>query len=103
MQISSNASCSFDEIMMAKASEQKLIFQLYVNKDRALSEALVKRIAKEGFAALMFTVDAAVPGKRELDQRSKGEFVGPSHGKSATGSGAGVAHVGPDLNSANTS
>lgn len=91
--ISSNASCSIDEILTAKAPEQKLIFQLYVNKDRAASEALVKRLAKEGFAALMFTVDAAVPGKRELDQRSKGEFAGPSHGKSATGSGAGVAHA----------
>ncbi|THH13281.1 hypothetical protein EW146_g6914 [Bondarzewia mesenterica] len=91
--ISINASCSVDEIMSAKAPGQKLIYQLYVNKDRAASKALVKRITKEGFGALMLTVDAAVPGKREMDQRSKGDFVGPARGKSATGSGAGVSHA----------
>lgn len=44
-----------------------------MNKDRAASEALIKRIEGQGFKAIMLTVDAAVPGKRELDQRAKGD------------------------------
>lgn len=45
-----------------------------MNRDREASEALIKRVEMEGFKAIMLTVDAAVPGKRELDQRAKGEF-----------------------------
>jgi isopentenyl diphosphate isomerase/L-lactate dehydrogenase-like FMN-dependent dehydrogenase len=45
--------------------------QLYINKDRVASEALVKRAEKAGFKAIMLTVDVPVPGKRELDQRAK--------------------------------
>jgi isopentenyl diphosphate isomerase/L-lactate dehydrogenase-like FMN-dependent dehydrogenase len=79
--------------MLAKISEQTLIFQvgldvsscifydksekqLYINKNRAASEAIVKRAEKAGFKAIILTVDAAVPGKRELDQRTKlGDIV----------------------------
>lgn len=46
--------------------------QLYLNKDRAASEAIIRNIESQGFKAIMLTVDAAVPGKRELDQRTKG-------------------------------
>ena len=45
-----------------------------MNRDRAASEALIKRIEREGFKALILTVDSACPGKRELDQRAKGDF-----------------------------
>lgn len=48
--------------------------QLYVNRDRKASEVLIKQVDKEGFKGIIFTVDAAVAGKRELDQRSKGNF-----------------------------
>lgn len=59
--------------MSVKAPRQDLVFQLYLNKDRAASERLVRKIEAQGFRAIMVTVDAAVPGKRELDQRAKGE------------------------------
>jgi isopentenyl diphosphate isomerase/L-lactate dehydrogenase-like FMN-dependent dehydrogenase len=49
--------------------------KLYMNRDRSVSEALIKRIEREGFKAIMLTVDAAVPGKRELDRRTKGDLL----------------------------
>ncbi|KAI0065880.1 hypothetical protein BV25DRAFT_1913308 [Artomyces pyxidatus] len=91
--ISNNASCSVEEVMSVKGPAQSLIFQLYVNKDRPASERLLRRLATDGFRGLILTVDAAVPGKRELDQRTKGDFVGPAHGKAGTGEGGGVAHA----------
>jgi L-lactate dehydrogenase (cytochrome) len=45
-----------------------------MDKDRSKSEALIKRVEQVGFKAIMLTVDAAVPGKRELDQRTKSDF-----------------------------
>lgn len=45
-----------------------------MNRDRVASEKLLKSLAGEGFKAIFLTVDAAVPGKRELDQRAKGDF-----------------------------
>ena len=59
--------------MSATAAGQALVFQLYLNKDRAASERLVRKVEAQGFRAIMVTVDAAVPGKRELDQRAKDE------------------------------
>jgi isopentenyl diphosphate isomerase/L-lactate dehydrogenase-like FMN-dependent dehydrogenase len=44
-----------------------------MNRDRSASETLIKRIEAQGFKAVMLTVDAAVAGKRELDQRAKGD------------------------------
>ncbi|KAI0089155.1 FMN-dependent dehydrogenase-domain-containing protein [Irpex rosettiformis] len=88
--ISNNASCSVDEIMSVKRPNQNLIFQLYMNKDRNASEKLIRGLEGQGFKAIMLTVDAAVPGNREIDKRSKGFTVGPAHGKSGT-EGQGVA------------
>lgn len=45
-----------------------------MNRDRVASEKLLKSLEGEGFKAIFLTVDAAVPGKRELDQRAKGDF-----------------------------
>ena len=59
--------------MSAMAPGQALVFRLYLNKDCAASERLVRKAEAQGFRAIMVTVDAAVPGKRELDQRAKGE------------------------------
>ena len=42
-----------------------------MNKDRAASEKLIKGLEKDGFKAIILTVDAAVPGNREIDRRSK--------------------------------
>ncbi|KAH8118287.1 FMN-dependent dehydrogenase-domain-containing protein [Phellopilus nigrolimitatus] len=98
MGMSINASCSIDEVMSARAhNDQPVFFQIYMNRNRTASEALIKRVETEGFKAIILTVDSAVPGKRELDQRAKGDFsvnqFGPSNGKSQNGSGLGVAHA----------
>ncbi|KAI0321804.1 FMN-dependent dehydrogenase-domain-containing protein [Amylostereum chailletii] len=88
--VSNNASCSTAEIMSAKLPGQPLLFQLYVNRDRPATEKLLAELKDVGYSGIMLTVDAAVPGKRERDQRAKGDFVGTS----STGSGVGgVAHA----------
>ncbi|KAG9118400.1 Cytochrome b2, mitochondrial precursor [Ceratobasidium sp. 392] len=56
---------------------QPLIFQIYLNKQRDLSESLLRKVESMGFRALMVTVDAAVGGNRELDRRAK-QPEGPS-------------------------
>jgi L-lactate dehydrogenase (cytochrome) len=60
--------------MSVKGADQSLVFQLYMNKDRKASEKLIKSLESRGFSAIMLTVDAAVAGKRELDQRAKGDI-----------------------------
>lgn len=46
-----------------------LFFQLYVDKHRPNSETLLRRAGEVGIDALILTVDAPVPGKREADER----------------------------------
>lgn len=46
--------------------------QIYLNKDREASRALIDKVNKSNIAALIFTVDAAVPSKRTRDIRAKG-------------------------------
>lgn len=52
-------------------------FQLYVYKDRELTKSLIKRAEKNGYKALVVTVDAAVFGTRRTDERNK--FQLPDH------------------------
>ena len=52
------ASCSFDEIVDAKQGDQAQWLQLYVNKDRAITERIIKHAEKRGCRALFITVDA---------------------------------------------
>ncbi|KZT55327.1 mitochondrial fmn-dependent dehydrogenase [Calocera cornea HHB12733] len=70
--ISSNASCTVDEIADARQPGQPLIFQLYVNKDHKITEDTLRKIDKLGFKGIMLTVDAPVLGKRELDMKARG-------------------------------
>ena len=80
--------------MSAKQPGQQLIFQLYMNKDRMAAAKLIRSLERNGFSAIMLTVDAAMPGKRELDQRSQGDFDGPAaNGKIESDEGMGIAHV----------
>ena len=47
--------------------------QLYVDRNRAKTEKLLGVINDLGLKAIFVTVDAAAPGKREADERSRAE------------------------------
>jgi L-lactate dehydrogenase (cytochrome) len=79
--------------MSVKRPKQHLFFQLYMNKDRGVTEKVVRESQSNGFSAIMLTVDAAMPGKRELDQRTTGDWEGPAANGKASGESKGVAHV----------
>lgn len=70
------ASCSFDEIMDAAGDSQVQWLQLYVNKDRAITQRIVEHAEKRGCKGLFITVDAPQLGRREKDMRSKFEDPG---------------------------
>jgi isopentenyl diphosphate isomerase/L-lactate dehydrogenase-like FMN-dependent dehydrogenase len=59
--------------------------QLYVDRNRAKTEKLLGVINDLGLKAIFVTVDAAAPGKREADERSRAEVevvslsLRPSH------------------------
>ncbi|KAK1924732.1 putative L-lactate dehydrogenase [Papiliotrema laurentii] len=80
--ISSNASCSLDEMQAARSPGQPLFFQLYINRNRSIATDLLKKINSLGMDAIFLTGDAPVGGKRERDLRLKGEFEGPAGGVS---------------------
>lgn len=65
------ASCSFDEIMDAAKGDQVQWMQLYVNKDRAITEKIVRHAESRGCKGLFITVDAPQLGRREKDMRTK--------------------------------
>lgn len=71
---------------MLESPNHPFFFQLYVNKDRSKSEALIRQVQKLGVKAIFVTVDAPVAGKREADERVKAdEFLGtPTSGAKAT-------------------
>ncbi|KAH7064312.1 FMN-dependent dehydrogenase-domain-containing protein [Paraphoma chrysanthemicola] len=72
--ISTNASYTMAEITSAvQPNSIPFFFQLYVNKDRAASEALLKDAEKNGMRGVWFTIDGPVQGKREGDERVKVE------------------------------
>jgi 4-hydroxymandelate oxidase len=62
------STASLEEI--AAATTGPLWFQLYVYKDRATSEGLVRRAEAAGYRALVLTVDAPRLGNRERDVRN---------------------------------
>ncbi|KAG8530042.1 uncharacterized protein KY384_005524 [Bacidia gigantensis] len=70
------ASCSFDEICDAAKDAQPQWMQLYVNKDRKITENIVRHAEKRGIKGLFITVDAPQLGRREKDMRSKFQDVG---------------------------
>ena len=80
MVLSSWSTTNIEEV--AEASQTGLRwFQLYVYKDRALTEDLVRRAAASGYKALCVTIDTPVLGKRREDMRNG--FDLPSHLKLA--------------------
>ncbi|TAQ91342.1 hypothetical protein B7494_g369 [Chlorociboria aeruginascens] len=80
--VSTNASFPIAEIFSAvsqpgyygdEPGELPVWFQLYVDKQREKSEALLRHVEKLGVKAIFVTVDAPVPGKREADERVKAD------------------------------
>lgn len=73
--VSTNASFPIDEIIASvpKDAKHPFFFQLYVNKDRSKSEALLKHVRSLGVDTVFVTVDAPTPGKREADERVKAD------------------------------
>jgi 4-hydroxymandelate oxidase len=68
MVLSTVATTSIEEV--AESATGPLWFQLYVQKDRGATAALVKRAEAAGCSALMLTVDAPRLGRRERDLRN---------------------------------
>ena len=55
---------------IAHVAGGRLWFQCYVFRERAVTEALIRRAAMAGYEALIITSDFPVAGKRERDLRS---------------------------------
>ncbi|KAI0408246.1 mitochondrial cytochrome-like protein b2 [Xylaria palmicola] len=54
-------------------SSVPVFFQLYVDKDRRKSEALLRLVRERGVKAIFLTIDCPVIGKREADERLKAD------------------------------
>ncbi|HEY7351061.1 MAG TPA: alpha-hydroxy acid oxidase [Ktedonobacterales bacterium] len=68
MAVSTLATTTLEDV--AAAASGPLWFQLYVNKDREITRALVQRAKAAGYQALCLTVDAPHSGRRERDVRN---------------------------------
>ena len=65
------SSYTLDEMLAARAPDQVVFSQLYVNPERSRSEEYVTKLEKAGVQALFVTVDAPQLGRREKDMRNK--------------------------------
>eukprot|EP00039_Didymoeca_costata_P026399 m.15852 g.15852 ORF g.15852 m.15852 type:complete len:581 (+) comp5510_c0_seq2:25-1767(+) len=65
------ASCTLDEMTTAARGNQIQFFQLYVNKDKKVTEKLIEKAKAGGVKAICVTVDAPQLGRREKDMRMK--------------------------------
>ncbi|HSW14541.1 MAG TPA: alpha-hydroxy acid oxidase [Solimonas sp.] len=64
--LSTMATTSLEDI--AAATQGPKMFQVYIFKDRGLTQELVQRCRAAGYRALCLTVDTAVAGNRERDR-----------------------------------
>ena len=65
---STMATTSIEEI--GKLISGPKLFQLYIHKDRGLTDNLIERCKKAGFNSMCLTVDTVVAGNRERDHRT---------------------------------
>ncbi len=65
---STMATTSIEEI--GKLTSGPKLFQLYIHKDRGLTDNLIERCKKSGFNSMCLTVDTVVAGNRERDHRT---------------------------------
>lgn len=77
--VSNNASMTPEQIVQEAQEGQVFGWQLYVQNDRAKSETMLARIAKlrQWYKFIVLTLDAPVPGKREMDEKQGLEADGP--------------------------
>ncbi|XP_052872319.1 uncharacterized protein LOC128277829 [Anopheles cruzii] len=87
--LSTISTTSIEDVASATPGSVKW-FQLYIYRDRSVTESLVRRAEAAGFRAIVLTVDAPVFGLRRSDMRNR--FSLPPHltianfvGKAATG------------------
>ena len=59
---------SIEEI--AKVNKGPKLFQLYIHRDRGLTDNLIERCKKAGFNSMCLTVDTVVAGNRERDRKT---------------------------------
>ena len=66
--MSSMANTSIEEI--SNLSSGPKLFQLYVHKDKGITDDLIERSKRSGFDGMCLTVDTLVAGNRERDHRT---------------------------------
>tara|TARA_B100000029_G_scaffold375453_1_gene369893 strand:- start:2423 stop:3577 length:1155 start_codon:yes stop_codon:yes gene_type:complete len=66
--ISTMSTTSIEDI--GKLTNGPKLFQLYIHKDKGLTDNLIDRCKKSGFKSMCLTVDAVVAGNRERDHRT---------------------------------
>ncbi|KAL8636675.1 MAG: hypothetical protein Q9228_005959, partial [Teloschistes exilis] len=87
--VSTNASYSITDIVSALPSPSHsspttpkqpppIFFQLYVSKNRAASESLLRTVHDLGITTVFLTVDSPLAGKREADERVRMEENQPA-------------------------
>lgn len=69
MTVSTLSSVSLEDI--ATISSGPLWFQLYIYKDRTITQKLIRRAELAGYSALIVTVDTPIMGRRERDIRNQ--------------------------------
>ncbi|KAJ2911134.1 Hydroxyacid oxidase 1 [Coemansia aciculifera] len=77
MILSTYSTTSLEKVIAEGDGNTQYWMQLYVYRERQVSESIVRRAEKAGFKALVLTVDAPVLGRRLVDARNK--FNPPSH------------------------
>jgi L-lactate dehydrogenase (cytochrome) len=66
--ISTMATVSIEEI--GELTKGPKLFQLYIHKDKGLTDNLIERCQQAGFNSMCLTVDTVVAGNRERDHRT---------------------------------
>jgi len=66
--ISTMATTSLEDI--GKLTNGPKLFQIYIHKDRGLTDNLIERCKQAGFNSMCLTVDTVVAGNRERDHRT---------------------------------
>lgn len=76
--VSANASQSFEDILAERQALEKqtgnkigMAYQIYVNRDRSKTEAVMKEAREGGCTAFFLTVDSPTLGNREADAKAQ--------------------------------